>query len=162
VKLYEMNRIGKNLALVAFLVVAVLASGFKMPAKYSADAIVGTWWNQEKTSKIEVYKKGNEYQGKVVWLKNEFEDGSDTQPNLDDKNPDESLQKREIMGLVILTGLVWDDDEWDDGSIYDPKKGETYSCYAEFEDEDDLNTLKLRGYIGISLIGRTSYWTRVQ
>lgn len=161
-KFYEMSRIGKNLALLALMVFAVMATGFKKPAFYGKDAIVGTWWNEEKTSKIEVYKNGDTYEGKIVWLKNQYEDGSDSKPNLDDKNPDESLRSREIMGLVILTGLEWDDDEWDDGTIYDPKKGDTYSCYAEFEDENDLNTLKFRGFIGISLIGRTSYWTRVQ
>lgn len=157
-----MNRIGKNLTLLALLFATVLTTGFKMPVSYTSDAIVGTWWNQEKTSKIEVYKSGSTYEGKIVWLKSPFEDGSTTKPNLDDKNPDESLRSREILGMVILKDLEWDDDEWDDGTIYDPKKGDTYSCYAEFEDEKDLNTLKFRGFVGISLIGRTSYWTRVK
>ncbi|MBI1185329.1 DUF2147 domain-containing protein [bacterium] len=142
------------------LAVAVLCSSFSSTANYGSDAILGIWWNQEKTSRIEVYKRNNKYYGKIVWLENEFEDGSSTQPNLDDKNPDESLRSRKLMGLEILKDLEWDDDEWDDGQIYDPKSGNTYSCYAEFEDDDNLNRLKFRGYMGVSLLGRTSYWTR--
>jgi uncharacterized protein (DUF2147 family) len=52
-------------------------------------------------------------------------------------------------------------DEWEDGKIYDPKNGKTYSCYIEFKDETK-NLLKVRGYIGFSMIGRTTYWTRVE
>jgi uncharacterized protein (DUF2147 family) len=57
---------------------------------------------------------------------------------------------------------VWDfvyDGEgvWEDGDIYDPKSGKTYSCYMKLQSMDKL---KVRGYIGISLIGRTTYWTR--
>lgn len=153
---------GKNLFFVALLGLGVLLTGFDLPENYGADDILGIWWNQEKTSKIEVFKKGDKYHGKIIWLKDEFEDGSTTKPNLDDKNPDASLQSRKVLGLEILTDLEWDDDEWDDGEIYDPKSGNSYSCYAEFEDENNLDRLKLRGYVGFSLIGRTSYWTRIK
>ena len=71
------------------------------------------------------------------------------------------MQSRRVVGLEILSNLVWDegDNEWDDGEIYDPKSGSTYSCYGELEDK---NTLKLRGYVGISIIGRTAVWTKVK
>ena len=91
-----------------------------------------------------------------------FEDNSTTEPNLDDKNQDESLRSRPVMGLLLLTDFVFDgDDEWEDGKIYDPKSGKTYSCYIEFHD-DSKNELKVRGFIGVSLIGKTTYWTRVK
>jgi len=151
---------GKNVLMIALLSIGVLASGFNAPAKLTPDAILGIWWNQEKTSRIEVTKRNDKYYGKIVWLESEFEDGSTTQPNLDDKNPDEKLRSRKVMGLEVLKDLEWDDDEWEDGTIYDPKSGNEYSCYAEFEDENNTNVLKLRGYVGFSLIGRTSYWTR--
>jgi uncharacterized protein (DUF2147 family) len=62
------------------------------------------------------------------------------------------------MGMLLMTGFKFDgEDEWEDGDIYDPKSGNTYSCYIRFEDE---NTLKVRGFIGISWIGRTTYWTK--
>ncbi len=89
-------------------------------------------------------------------------DAATGKPKLDVLNPDVSLQSRPKMGLVLLSNFVFDEDEWTDGEIYDPKSGKTYSCYMEFEEENDLNTLKIRGYIGVSLVGKTTYWTRVK
>ena len=64
------------------------------------------------------------------------------------------------MGIELLTDFVFDGkDEWTDGEIYDPKSGKTYSSYMAFESKDKL---KIRGYIGFSLIGKTTYWTRVK
>lgn len=123
-----------------------------------ADDVVGVWLTAEEESHIEIFKKSDgKYYGKIVWLKepNE-EDGS---AKLDDDNPDESLRSRPIMGMELLTGFEFDDDDmWEDGKIYDPKEGKTYSCQMEF----DGNVLEVRGYIGFSLIGRTTRWTRVK
>lgn len=124
-----------------------------------ADKILGVWFNEEKSAKIEVYKKGDKYYGKIIWLKdNKNADGSS--PRLDVKNEDVSKRGRAIVGSNILIGLEWDadDNEWDDGEIYDPKNGSTYSLYAQLESE---NKLFLKGYIGFSLIGRSTHWTRV-
>jgi len=60
--------------------------------------------------------------------------------------------------LVIVRGLSKEGDEWTNGKILDPKNGKLYKCYIALEEE---NKLKLRGYIGFSLIGRTEYWYRV-
>ena len=126
-----------------------------------ADDILGVWLNEDKDAHVEIFNKGGKYFGKIVWLKNPNEDNKDT-PNLDDKNEDESLRTRPIMGLQLLTDFVFDgDDEWEDGEIYDPKSGKTYSCYIEFHD-GNRNELKVRGFIGVSLIGKTTYWTRVK
>lgn len=125
----------------------------------SADKILGTWFNEEKTSKIEIYKKGDKYYGKLVWISNDVnEDGS--KPKRDVNNPNEKLRNRRLLGMDILTGLEWDadDKEWDEGEIYDPRNGSTYSMFARLEDP---NTLYLKGYIGISLIGRSTLWKRV-
>ena len=62
-----------------------------------------------------------------------------------------------ILGMDILSGLTKDDDEWNGGTILDPKNGKEYKCYIKLLDN---NTLKLRGYIGFSLIGRTALWKR--
>jgi uncharacterized protein (DUF2147 family) len=123
------------------------------------DEILGLWLNQDKDAHVEITKRGNKYYGKVVWLK--FPNEDDGTPKVDDENPDERLQSRPIKGLEIVKDLEWDtdDNEWDDGSIYDPKSGNTYSCYATIKEKDVLN---LRGYIGFSLIGRTNVWTRVK
>lgn len=127
-----------------------------------ADDILGVWLNEDKDAHVEIFNQGGKYFGKIIWLKNPNEDNKDT-PNLDDKNENESLRSRPIMGMTLLNDFVFDgDDEWEDGEIYDPKNGKTYSCYMEFEEDDNKDELKVRGYIGVSLLGRTTYWTRVK
>lgn len=118
-----------------------------------ADDIVGLWYNEEKSAKIEIFEKAGKYYGKIVWLKEPLRNGK---PKLDIENENEKLRDRPVMGLQILSGFEFDDDEWEDGTIYDPKNGETYSC--EITKEGDK--LNVRGYIGISLIGRTTVWTK--
>ena len=61
--------------------------------------------------------------------------------------------------MEIIDGLTKDDDEWDSGKILDPKTGKVYKCILELEEVDKL---KVRGYIGFSLIGRTQYWYRLK
>ncbi len=127
-----------------------------------ADDILGVWLTQDKDSHVQIYKDGDKYFGKIIWLKDPIDDKTG-KPKVDDKNEDPSLQSRPIMGLKLLKDFVFDgDDEWEDGTIYDPKKGKTYSCYMEFPDENNKDRLKIRGYIGVSLLGRTVYWTRVK
>lgn len=129
-------------------------------AQVKPDDIVGTWLNEDKDARIQIENRNGTYFGKIVWLKNPIDDETG-KPKLDKKNPDVKLRSRPIMGLDILTGFKFDgSDEWESGTIYDPKSGNTYSCYMTFTDKTK-NTLKVRGYIGISLIGRTTYWTRV-
>lgn len=118
-----------------------------------ADDILGVWYNAEKTAKIEIYKQRSEYFGKIVWLKEPLRDGK---PKLDIHNQDESLRKRPVMGLILLNNFVFDEDEWEDGTIYDPKNGETYDCVIT----KTGNILYVRGYVGFSFIGRTTEWTK--
>ena len=68
------------------------------------------------------------------------------------------LKNKPLIGLEILQGLEKDGSEYGDGTITDPKTGKEYSCYIKLENP---NKLKVRGYLGFSLIGRTQYWTRV-
>jgi len=68
-------------------------------------------------------------------------------------------KNKPIKGMTILWGLTKDDDEWSGGRILDPENGKTYKCYVEVIDGG--RRLKVRGYIGLSLIGRTQYWERV-
>ena len=120
-----------------------------------ADDLLGVWFNQEKSAKIQIFKVGEKYDGKIIWLKEPMRDG---EPKLDRENEDEDLRSRPIIGLEILKDFEFDDDEWEDGTIYDPKNGETYSCYITKEG-DKLN---VRGYVGIALIGRTSIWIKAE
>ena len=130
------------------------------PVLAQADDILGTWFNEPKDSKIEIYKKGNAYYGKIIWLKDNTNDDG-TAPKVDKNNEDPKEQIKPIVGKVIVHDLVWDEDdtEWDDGEIYDPRSGNTYSAYAKLESKD---LLFLKGYIGFSLLGRSTYWTRVK
>jgi uncharacterized protein (DUF2147 family) len=143
----------KKVVILFFLGIYAL-SGFAQ----KADKIVGIWWNEEKTSKIEVEKKDGKYIGTVVYMIPEkYENG---EPPKDDENPDPELRDRSIVGLQILNGFVFDADkeEWKDGSIYDPKSGKTYDCYGWLE-SDDL--LKLKGFVaGIRWMGKSSEWYR--
>jgi uncharacterized protein (DUF2147 family) len=128
----------------------------------SADAIVGVWLTENGKSKVQVVKAANgTYTGTIIWLRDPI-DPDTGQPKLDKKNPVPSLRSRPLIGLTIAFGFKYDDDEWNNGRLYDPESGNTYSGYMEFEDSNNLNKLKLRGYVGVSLIGRTSHWTRVQ
>lgn len=143
----------KKLVIFLFLGVYALA-GFAQ----EADNIVGVWWNDEKTSKIEVEKKDGKYIGTIVYMIPEkYENG---EPPKDDENPEEALQSRPIIGIQILNGFKYDtkDKEWADGTIYDPKSGKTYDCYAWLENKD---LLKLKGFIaGMRWLGKSSEWYR--
>ena len=113
------------------------------------------WYNTEKTSKIQIYKGSDGlFYGKIVWLKVPTIDG---QPKLDPNNPDKSKRNTPLLGMVIIKGLKKDgDNEYVDGTIYDPKNGKTYSSKITFKD----GQLDVRGYIGFSLLGRSATWTK--
>jgi uncharacterized protein (DUF2147 family) len=123
-----------------------------------ADAILGKWVNPSGEGQIQIYKKGTLYFGKLAYLK--FPNDENTgKPKTDTKNPEPSLQSRPILGLEILKSFSFDgDDVYEDGTIYDPKSGKTYKCKMTI----DGNKLKIRGYIGVSLFGRSEVWTRVK
>lgn len=126
---------------------------------FKSSDILGIWLNEDKDAHVKIYQEGEYYFGKIVWMLNPI-DTLTGKPKLDKENSNPELAKRPIDGLILLSDFVWeaDDDEWDDGSIYDPKNGKTYSCYMRL---DSINHLRIRGYIGISLLGRTTYWSRV-
>ena len=149
----------KSLLKVAFTLAGMFLVIFSYAQTTAADAILGKWLNEDKDAHIQIYKENGKYFGKIVWL-NEPNEPDTGLPKLDDENEDESLRSRPIMGLVLLKDFIYDGDgEWEDGTIYDPKNGKTYDCYINF---DENGILKIRGYIGISWIGRNTYWTRVE
>ena len=89
--------------------------------------------------------------------------GSTTQqdgdpPRLDEFNPDPALRERPLLGIIILHGFDYaGDDVWKGGTIYDPNTGNTYKSKMTLVDK---NTLKVRGFIGLSVFGRSDTWTR--
>jgi uncharacterized protein (DUF2147 family) len=118
--------------------------------------VIGVWLTPGNNSaKIEIYRVGNTFYGKIAWMQNPSIDG---RPKLDSNNPNSSKRNNPRLGLEIMKGFTFNgEDEWKSGDIYDPETGKTYSAYMYLKDS---NILKLRGYIGFSLLGRTETWTR--
>ena len=138
-------------------VISFLLSAYALQAQ-NADVILGKWYNEEKDAIINIYKENGKYTGKIVWLKEPYENGK---PKVDDKNPDPKLVTRPVMGLKLFWGFRYDpgDKQWTDGRIYDPKSGKTYDCYMWMEGKD----LKIKGYVlGMRFLGRKTTWTRAE
>jgi len=123
-----------------------------------SDDILGIWLEEKKQSKIEIYKKDNNFFGKIIWLKEPLDEYGNIK--LDKKNPNNSMRKNPINGLVIMKDLKYKKKgEWSDGKIYDARSGKTYSLKVYMK---NVNKLDLRGYIGYTLFGKTTSWTRVK
>ena len=123
-----------------------------------ADEIAGTWQTSgDDWAHIQIYKSGEKFHGKIVKLKNPLDEHG--KPKADDNNPDVSKRSKPAIGLQIISNFIYDGkNEWTGGTIYDPESGDTYKCYMWLDNKGHLN---VRGYIGISLIGRTEKWKRV-
>jgi uncharacterized protein (DUF2147 family) len=140
-----------------FVLMLLTAVSISICAKAQADKIEGLWYNDVKSAKILITKDAdNKFSGKVVWLKEPLKNGK---PKVDELNVDEKLRSRPRLGLPVLAGFVKDgDDKYTGGTIYDPNNGKTYSCKITYKGK----TLDIRGYIGISLFGRTTTWSRAE
>jgi len=107
----------------------------------------------EAKSIVEVYEQNGKIYGKVVEILNPAKKDSKCQ------NCKGADKDKPILGLMIIKGLTKDGDEYTDGDILDPQKGKLYSCTIKLDGKDKL---KVRGYVGISLIGRSQTWSRVK
>lgn len=122
----------------------------------SAQSIFGKWENiDEETGKvdsvIEVYEKEGKAYAKIIEI-TDTERRDALCENCTGKN-----KNKPILGMHILTGLKKNGEEWSGGKILDPKNGKEYKCYITLENNDKL---KIRGYIGFAMFGRTAYWHR--
>jgi uncharacterized protein (DUF2147 family) len=131
---------------------------FSMNIYAQGHGVIGKWNTiDDATGKamsvVEIFEYNNKIYGKVIEILNP-KNRSKTCANCpgDDHN-------KPILGLTIIKGLVKDGTEYNNGKILDPKSGKLYKCYIELESADKL---KVRGYLGISLIGRTQYWERIK
>lgn len=148
----------------AVLVVAFFLTPLPAAAAAAGDAIAGRWKTDDGKAHVRVFRQGETFAGEIVWLGEPLYPSDDPmagKPRVDRDNPDPDLRSRPILGLRILEGLRHaGDGEWEGGSIYDPENGKTYKCKAWLGEDGD--TLHLRGFIGFSLFGRTTGWTRVE
>jgi uncharacterized protein (DUF2147 family) len=124
--------------------------------------VIGLWKTDGDRSVLEIYGCGEKLCGKVVWLKNpnyvSSKDGPVGTPKVDRKNPDPTLRRRPIIGLQVIEGLTATEDyQWEHGICYDPESGNSYQCKIHIKPPIRL---EVRGFIGISLLGRTYVLTR--
>jgi uncharacterized protein (DUF2147 family) len=139
----------KKFILTLALTTMSLASAF-------AQDVIGKWKLEDGSAIVEVYKSGDAFNGKIVWLNEP--NGPDGKPAVDRNNPDKALRSRQLMGLNMLSNLKKDGGEYTGGSIYDPGNGKTYHCSMKVEG----NTLHVRGSLDKKgLLGRTMDWFRV-
>ena len=141
-----------NLFLLVFCLIGYL--GFSQ----EADSIVGVWEPGHGKAKVKIDKIDDKYYGKIVWLK-EPNDPDTGEAKLDKNNPDESMRNVPLRGYRILKDFEYQGKGvWEEGTIYDPESGTTYSCIITMKDE---NTLEIRGYVGVKTFGRTDTWRRL-
>ena len=130
-----------------------------------ADGIVGNWLVESADAVIRIERHGDTYEGFIAWqLRNTYgpEDGPDLDGKIatDRNNPDPALRSRPLDGLRLIWGLRYDarHQEWSGGHVYDSDDGHTFRCQMRLIDPDHI---RLRGYVGITLLGGSSTWTRV-
>ncbi len=137
------------------IVLTVLFSSITSLFAQNADGVKGTWLNETKDVKVEIYRSGDKYAGKITWMKNVYEaDGKTVKKDI--HNEDASLRNRTLINLNILTSFSFDDGEWTGGSLYDPRSGKTYKSKMKLRD----GNLEIRGYIGSPMFGKTTTWTK--
>jgi uncharacterized protein (DUF2147 family) len=126
-----------------------------------ANKITGVWITASDSSSVNIIKHTNgKYIGNINWILVPLND--EGKPKVDKNNPDPILAKEPVMGLKLLRKFVYNEkkDRWEDGSIYDPDNGKTYSCYGWFED-GNYDVLYLKGYVlGMKFLGRETVWNR--
>lgn len=134
------------------------------------DLILGNWKPSNGRSVVQIYKgksengeDPNKYYGKIVWLSEPNDENG--KPRTDVNNDDKELRRKPLKGLVIMKDMEFEEVDgkvvyWEGGTIYDPNNGSTYDFEAEI-DKKNSNVMDGRGFIGVSLFGRTDTWTRL-
>jgi len=164
----------KALSKIAFafliMMMAMGAKAFFSPTEDApGDLIIGNWQPSDQRSVVKIYKgvaaKGenpNKYYGKIVWLKEPND--ANGNPRVDVNNPDESKRGEKIMGKVVMKDLEFVGNKlilaWENGTIYDPKNGSEYNFKTTMSNKNH-NQIEGKGFIGVSMFGRTDTWTRM-
>ena len=140
------------------LTIFLLSPHFTVASDKSYNTPAGVWKTiDDKTGKvrshIKIWEKKGVFYGKIIKLINPPKE-----------NPlcikcKGNLYNKPVIGMVIIRNLKKDGDEWNGGTILDPESGKKYKVFLKLQNNG--YKLKLRGYIGISLLGRTQYWYRL-
>lgn len=139
-----------------FALLAIILLPMSSLAEISADAVEGVWLSADGSGWIKIELGADGPVGSIAGSPDDS--GERTPSDKDVLNPDPALRDRLLLGLTIMDGFAdAGEGRWKNGRIYDPNSGKTYKCKLTLIDQ---NTLELRGYIGISFLGRTETWTR--
>lgn len=154
-----MKNLSKTFVMLFSVIALAATSSFNTNTLDSdeGDKLIGVWEPSHGKARVKVTKVGNKYFGKIVWLKEPtYPDGS---KKVDKNNPDSKMHETPLLGYSILKDFEYSGKKtWTNGTIYDPENGSTYNCTIKLTNE---NTIEVRGYIGVSAIGRTDTWTRM-
>jgi len=143
--------------LLQLLLLTLLMSTAAFAQQPAIDDIVGTWEADDGTVKLDMIKKGDEYQAHLLYG-NELMEADKVTLRQDIKNPDPALRTRPLKSIVFIWGLKRDGDAWSDGSLYDASSGRTYHCKIQLKSGKML----LRGYLGVPALGQTRMFHRMQ
>jgi uncharacterized protein (DUF2147 family) len=138
----------------ATLLVSLLAA-----SQVGAADPTGRWWAEGGAAQVEITRCGDALCGRVAWLRAPLDESGCLVR--DAENPDPALRGRSLIGVDLLQNLrpsAGDPSEWTGGEIYDPTSGRVYRAALRMDGPDHL---RLRGYLGIQLLGRTTTWIRV-
>ncbi len=142
----------KNILL--FLIFLFTINQLLLAQNKEADAIIGTWLMPDEEGLIEIFKDGEYYNGKIIWMKEKEEDGS---PLKDKENPEDSLQSRTVEGLQVMKGFKYSgNNTWDGGTFYAARKGFTTEPDFELINQNQLNLC-----VSIFIFSKTIELTRV-
>ena len=132
-------------------VLMLTLTGSSWAADDAQTRVLGNWLTQSKDVIIQISQAANgTLQGRGV--------GSNEPGKVDANNPDPAKRRLALRGQVIMSGLKYDGNgKWSGGTIYKPDEGKSYKCKVELQADD---TLKVRGFIGISWFGKSQIWTR--
>jgi uncharacterized protein (DUF2147 family) len=137
-----------RLTCLSFILVTTLAWAEKTEVE-------GRWLTEKGDGWITIQIVGDSLEGSIAGSPDPEQR---EEREFDDRNPDPDLRTRRLDGLTIMTGFEYDGDgRWSGGTVYDPNSGKTYKCTIT---QVNADTLKMRGFIGISLFGRSETWTR--
>jgi len=142
----------KTIFFISIFIVSSLFAGITLYAQ--SDILPGVWVTEGSRSKVEIFRTGNSYAAKIIWLAEE--NNTEGQPKTDKKNPDPALRSRPIIGLVILSDLKLENGIWKGSKIYSPERGEYIDCSLQLQDGYTLRITATKGFFST-----TKYWRKL-
>ena len=142
----------KKIFFLSIFIVSSLLAGVSSYAQ--SDILPGIWVTEGSKSKVEIFKSGNSYAAKIIWLAEA--NNEEGLPKTDKKNPDPALRSRPIIGLVILSDLKLENGVWKGSKIYSPERGEYIDCSLKLQDGYTLRITATKGFFST-----TKFWRKL-